>query len=154
MEINVQGLMSSINYEFGVDLMADTRERSIVEARTIFSKIMYTHHRFGYTKISRILNKNHATIYHYIKSFDHLYQYDPVFKERYMNVMNAYLSGSRCTDIEEAGKIMYENIVLSSKIKDLERKLSSPLHRLVDTIPIEKSGLIRERLELIIKMNC
>lgn len=154
MEINVQGLMSSINYEFGVDLMADTRERSIVEARTIFSKIMYTHHRFGYTKISRILNKNHATIYHYIKSFDHLYQYDSVFKERYMNVMNAYLSGSRCTDTEEAGKIMYENIVLSSKIKDLERKLSSPLHRLVDTIPVEKSGLIRERLELIIKMNC
>ena len=154
MENKVNELISCINYECGVDIMSEKRERAIVESRMIFSKILFTQHHMGYTAISKILNKTHATIFHYLKGFDNLLRYDEQFRSRYMNVMNVYLNGLEVTDISQAGKVMYDNVVLKARVMELETKLNSRLHKLVDTIPKEKSSMVRERLELIIKMNC
>ena len=154
MEINIERLIDCIRYEYNTDIMSDKRERDMVESRMIFSKILYSDHHLGYTAISRILNKNHATIYHYIKSFDNLLKYDEHFRARYMNVMSVYLNGVNIPDADEAGKIMYQNLVLSRRVQELEEKMSSKLHTLVDSVPRDKRSIVRERLELIIKMNC
>jgi len=154
MESNIDNLISCIKYEYNTDIMSDKRERDMVESRIIFSKILYSDHHLGYTAISRILKKNHATIYHYIKSFDNLLKYDEKFRMRYMNVMRVYLEGIDVTNTEEAGKIMYQNLVLSERVKELEGRLNTRLHKLVDSIPKGKHSLIHERLESIIKMNC
>lgn len=154
MENKVNELISCINYECGVDIMSDNRKRVVVESRMIFSKILYTQHNIGYTDISRMLNKTHASIFHYIKGFDSLLKYDENFRKRYLNIMNVYLNGIDITDISEAGKIMYDNVLLKTRVMELEKKLDSKLHKLVETVPREKMSVVRERLELIIKMNC
>ena len=154
MENKVKELISCINYECGVDIMSERRERDIVESRMIFSKIMHTQHHIGCMAISRILNKTHATVLHYLKGFDSLLKYDENFRKRYLNIMNVYLNGIEITDISEAGKIMYDNVLLKTRVMELEKKLDSKLHKLVETVPREKMSVVRERLELIIKMNC
>lgn len=154
MESRIEELLSIISNEYDTDIFKNKRDRECVEARAIFSKILYSYHHMGYTKIGRILKKNHATIYHYIKNFDHWTKYDDALKTRYLNILNVYSNNLDINKIEEVNKIWYKNIVLSTKVEKLENKLSSKLHALIDTVPRDKVDLVYERLESIIRMNC
>lgn len=154
MENNINKLIEIIDFEYDVNIFNKDRTQECVEARAIFAKIMYSYHHMGYTKIGRILKKNRATIYHYIKNFDNWIKYDDRLRNKYLNILSVYSRGMEIGDLEETRKIWYENIVLSAKNEKLEERLSSGLHALVDTIPSDKRFLIYERLESIIKMNC
>ena len=154
MENKIEELLSIISNEYDANIFSSSRERECVEARAIFSNILFSYQHMGYTKIGRILGKKHCTIYHYIKNFDNWIKYDDRLRSKYLNILSVYSKGMNIGNVDETRKIWYENIVLSSKVKDLEEKLSSGLHALVDTVPNDKKFLIYERLELIIKMNC
>jgi hypothetical protein len=154
MENRVENLLNIILSEYGVDIFSNSRERDHVEARAIFSKILYSHQHLGYTKIGRVLGKNHATIYHYIKNFDAWIKYDDRLKSKYLNILSVFSKDMEIGSIEDTRKIWYENIILSTKIEKLEAKLSSELYALLDKVPENKAFLVYERLESIIKMNC
>ena len=154
MENRVENLLSVISSEYGVDIFSNSRDRDCVEARAIFSKILYSNHHMGYTKICRILKKNHATIYHYVKNFDSWMRYDDRLKSKYLNILSVYSRDIEIGSLEDTRRVWYENIVLSTKVEALESRLSNKLHALVDGVPKDKVPLIYERLELIIKMNC
>lgn len=154
MENNINELIKILMFEYDVDIFNKSREKDCVEARAIFSKIMYSYHNIGYTKIGRILGKNHATVYHYIKNFDAWIKYDESFKKKYFNILSVYSNGLEIKDINDTNKVWYENIILSAKIESLETKLSSGLYALLDKVPQNKAFIVYERLESIIKMNC
>ena len=154
MENNINELIKIMEFEYNVDIFNSNRTQDCVEARAIFSKIMYSYHHMGYTKIGRMLGKNHATIYHYIKNFDSWIKYDDRLRNKYFNVLNVYSKGLEIKDINETNKVWYDNIVLSTKDERLENKLQSGLHALVDKVPEDKVSIVYERLESIIKMNC
>jgi hypothetical protein len=154
MENNINELIRIMEFEYNVDIFNKSREKDHVEARAIFSKIMYSYHNIGYTKVGRILKKDHATIYHYIKNFDSWIKYDDRFRNKYFNILNVYSKGLEIKDISETNKIWYDNIVLSTKVEKLENKLSSGLYALLDKVPENKAFIVYERLESIIKMNC
>lgn len=154
MENKVENLLNVISNEYGVDIFSSSRERDCVEARAIFSKILYSNHHMGYTKIGRLLSKNHATIYHYIKNFDSWIKYDDRLKSKYLNILSVYSKDIEIGSVEDTRKIWYENIILSTKVERLEDKLSSGLYALLDKVPENKAFIVYERLESIIKMNC
>jgi hypothetical protein len=154
MENRVKDLLDIISNEYDTDIFSNSRERDCVEARAIFSKILYSNHHLGYTKIARELGKNHATIYHYIKNFDSWMKYDERLKSKYLNILSVYSKGMEIGSVEDTRKIWYENIVLSTKLEKLESTMSSSLHALVSKVPNDKKGLVYERLENIIRMNC
>ena len=62
-------LKDTVNEIFGLNLMDNTRERPNVNARIVFSNILF---RKGYTKsdIARYINKHHATVIHYCRNFE------------------------------------------------------------------------------------
>lgn len=154
MESKIDELLSIISNEYDTDIFSKSRERECVEARAIFSKILYSYHGMGYSKIGRILKKNHATIYHYIKNFEDWIKYDEILKSKYFNILNVYSRGLDIKDVEETNKIWYKNIILSTKVEKLENKMSSRLHALLDRVPKDKESIVYERLESIIRMNC
>jgi hypothetical protein len=147
-------LINIIRQETGVDILERTSRRENVYGRMIFSYIMFKFNHYGYTKISRILKLNHATIIHYVKEFDNILSQDASFKDRYLNISRVYFGDFKIDDQDVSTKLMYYNIVMSLRLQDLEQRLQSPLHVMVDGIPKEKQSLILERMELIIRMNC
>lgn len=154
MESNIEELVKVINNEYDVDIFKDSREKEYIEARAIFSNIMYRYHNLGYTDISRILNKKHGSIFNYIKKIEIWIKHDPNLRQKYMNILSVYSQGMRTGTPEETSKIWYENIVLNTKLERLEKKLNSGIYKMIDSIPEDKKGLIQERLESIIRMNC
>ena len=73
-------LKEAVNSVFGLDMMERTRKRPHVNARIVFSNILFER---GYSKseIGRYLNKNHATIIHYCKSFEGYVKTDEGYKQ-------------------------------------------------------------------------
>lgn len=147
-------LIDIINNEYGLDILESTRDKYRVEARVIFSKIMKSQCNYGYTKIGRVLHKNHATIIYYIKIFDDWFDYDQLFRDRYLKILDVYSSRAELKDINTANKLIYDNVVLEGKIKKLEKTLNRRLHRLISEVPDNKEELIFDRLLVIMKMNC
>jgi len=154
MENNIKELINVINNEYALNIFEDTREKEYVEARAIFSNIMYRHHKVGYTDIGRMLGKKHGSIFNYIKKIETWIKHDQVLRDKYYNILEAYSCGMRTGTPEETSKVWYENIILKSKLEKIEQKMNHGIHSMIETIPEEKKGLIRERLESIIRMNC
>lgn len=70
-----QTLRNAVEEIFECDLLNKSRERNIINARMTFSYILIER---GYTRVSiaKYLNKNHATIIHYVKNFSVYLEHD------------------------------------------------------------------------------
>jgi hypothetical protein len=75
---------------FGFSLSDKSRKRSMVEARIIYAKIMKVYTRTSLTDIGRSINKDHATIIHYINTFKWLKKTDQGFSSKYDTVADMY----------------------------------------------------------------
>ena len=73
----------------GVKLKDPSRKREVVEARIIYSYILYNMGRYTLARIARSLGKNHATILHYLKNFHYIEQ-DDMALIRYNHCLNAF----------------------------------------------------------------
>jgi hypothetical protein len=73
----------------GVKLKDPSRKREIVEARIIYSHILHNMGRMTVSRIGRSLNKNHATILHYLKNFHYIEQNDLALI-KYNHCLNAF----------------------------------------------------------------
>lgn len=148
MEMNeIQELKLIVNSVFKVNIDIETRLRTHVEARIAYAKILRDK-GFSYHKIANTLNKNHATIIHYLRNIDHIFVHDKYFIERY----------KRCKDlmigvIEEPSNPTPEKVYinrikeLQSEVQELHAKLNDANQQLIKNARIKSIiKLINERI--------
>lgn len=82
MNNEIEILKEIVNIAFNVDLLVKNRKRDVVDARRIFSKIL-RERNYGYEQIANALEKDHATVIHYMKNIDSILIYDKVLTEKY-----------------------------------------------------------------------
>ena len=109
---NLDFLREIVERHTNTDLMSKSRDREIIDARKIFANIL---HNFNFRNrvVTMYLQKNHATIIHYRRDFEALYNSDPDFRRLY----------DLC--YEQFSGVGYErktNTELIFLIKDLENK--------------------------------
>ena len=92
MNINTDKLKEIILEEIYIDVDAETRKREVIEGRIIYCKILrdcgWTMSRIGST-----INKNHATVVHYIRRFEEnqdIYAEESFIMVNYAKVKNRF----------------------------------------------------------------
>tara|TARA_R110002110_G_scaffold192460_1_gene400584 strand:- start:88 stop:615 length:528 start_codon:yes stop_codon:yes gene_type:complete len=109
-------LKDAVNEVFCLDMMKRTRQRPYVNARMVFSSILFER---GYNKseIGRYLKKNHATVIHYCRSLEGYVKTDKVLREQYHASRRVY---------KENFDPIYnmDRVALKSEIFSLREKVS------------------------------
>lgn len=121
-------LKKDISKAFGVDFNETTnksRKREFVDARLVFAQVCRYHLKMKYRQIGELINKDHATIIHYLNSYDGHYKYDSVFKE---NVDKLVIDDYLITD----------DLLINHELERLELKVYNLKMRLSDTNEVEK----------------
>ena len=158
-------LKSIIKEQLDIDIMEKSRFRHIVDARRIYSYILYKSGH-GYTEIGKTLNKDHATIIHYLRHFKiHIeqsevlkenlnqikYVYDILVEEE--NKINKRSRAELITLVENMTKTISEltdeNEDLKLEIKKITRKNTRhlDLYRLIETrVNDQNENIIRVKL--------
>ena len=77
-----QQLKKIIKEEIGIDIHSKKRYRGNVDAKKIFSYIMYKR-GMSKSQIAREIGVRHCTVIHYLKTIDSLMKYDPSFSYNY-----------------------------------------------------------------------
>jgi hypothetical protein len=75
---------------FGMSLAEKSRKRSMVEARMIYAKLMKVYTRTSLSDIGRAIDRDHATIIHYLTNFKWLKKTDQAFSSKYDTVADMY----------------------------------------------------------------
>jgi len=83
-----------VNDVFLVDIEIESRKRDVVDARKVYSKILRDS-GYSYELIGKTINKNHATIMHYVKNIEHLISYDQILKNKYVDCKNIFLENKK-----------------------------------------------------------
>lgn len=117
----MESLKKIVNLVFFVDIEDTTRKRRIVDARRAYAKILKDA-GFSYHYIGDSLNKNHATIIHYVKSVDGLLKYDSAFEKKFMLAKKNFLK-------ENAHLIPNSKEDIYAVAIELENKLSKILSK-------------------------
>lgn len=76
-------VLKEVNRLFKCDILDTSRQPNNVSGRIAFSSFIRGFSRMTVTEIGRCLNKNHATICHYLRKHDLYYQYDADYRKRY-----------------------------------------------------------------------
>lgn len=121
-------LRKSVNYHFECDIDSKCRERRFVNARMTFSYIMKKR-GYGLSSIGRLLNKNHATIIHYLKNIEWYMKTDSEFRVKFNNVYeDCYLDDESIhlldedALIKEVFSLRKENKILYSQVEGLKKE--------------------------------
>lgn len=94
-----------------LDIIKKTRKREYVDARRIAYMIFRETQFYTFEKIGELFNRNHATVLFGIRSGQSLIDFDPKFKENYLQCL------------AKIGTINTEKEQIRQKILDLKRKL-------------------------------
>lgn len=111
-------LKNIINSVYELDLMEKCRRREYTDARLTFMRIMYDD-GFGYTDIGRMLNKNHATIIHGLKSSDWMLKNEKSFISNYHMIKEVYNSNDKLLDYKSNLQLKNLVILANNQIKML-----------------------------------
>ena len=79
-------VMEAYCEEIGVNvstLLSKTRKREIVFHRVILGTMLFNFMEAGYTAVGRVMNRDHATIMHYVKSYNSLSDVYPEYTRAY-----------------------------------------------------------------------
>ena len=76
-----------INNVFNCDIMSKNRSQNNVFGRIGFSAFERFQSKLTLKKIGESLNKNHATVIHYLKEHDNLMKYDAKYREMYGKII-------------------------------------------------------------------
>ncbi len=82
-------IIRNINKSLNIDILEETRKREVVEGRVIFSKLMHLQNRHSLSKIGSFVNKDHATIIHYLKVHDNLFATDKNYQKTFRLISEA-----------------------------------------------------------------
>jgi hypothetical protein len=86
----MEELKKIVNDVFLIDLMSSRRERTIVDARKVYSKILRDE-GISLESIGKSINKNHATVIHYIKDLHSILSYDKELRDKYIACKNVFI---------------------------------------------------------------
>lgn len=131
MEKEIEELKEIVNNAFNVDISQVNRNRKLVDARRVYSKILRDR---GYTfyLIADSMNKDHTTIVHYMKSIDSILQYDKDLRDKYIACKTIFL--------EDRGPIVMDRIRKDTDLFMTVVRLNSDLQE-----------AIKERKEILTK---
>ena len=90
MQIGQEELKKIVNDVFLVDIDIENRKRDVVDARKVYSKILRDS-GYSYELIGKTINKNHATIMHYVKNIEHLMSYDQILRNKYVACKDVFI---------------------------------------------------------------
>lgn len=125
----MDSLKNIVNLIFFVDIEDPTRKRRIVDARRAYSKILKDA-GFSYQHIGHTLNKDHATIIHYVKSVDGLLKYDSVFEKKFMLAKKNFLKENKHLMLNSKEDIYTVAISLENRLNEIISKKAKILHKL------------------------
>jgi len=108
MNIEIEAFKKSINKILNVDLSSSKRDRKIVDAKKIYSKIL-RERGYGLQTIGDSINRNHSTIIFYLRDIDSLILYDEEFRNKYIT----------CKELFE-NHISYDKFLILDFIKKVE----------------------------------
>ena len=123
-----------IEYVFEVDILNKIRKRQYVDARMVFSKILYNE-GYGPTSIAKFLKKDHATIIHYFNSINSILKFDQLLMDKYLYSKDMYLNKKEVPDYEN------KHSKLTNKEKKQQIKING-LNNEIDKLMSEKSNLM------------
>lgn len=87
-----ENLLKTVNRVSGLDVLSQCRERPYVNARIVYSYILFKRGH-SYTDIARTINRNHSTIIHYMRNAEWL-----IKNEDELNMLH-----EACLDIHSKG---------------------------------------------------
>jgi hypothetical protein len=129
-EKEISALKEIVNNVFGVDLSKSTRERQLVDARRVYSKVLRDRN-YTFELIGKSLGKDHATILHYTKSIDSILLYDKDLRDKYLTCKSLFLEGREQVLIKRVNKdvdlfmtVIKLNAELQESIKEKKEMLS------------------------------
>ena len=118
---------------FGSDMMSNVRSRENVDARRVFCFILKDEGNTN-SSIGRFLNKDHATVLHYVRTFQGLAASDPSFSKKYDDCLASYTGNKKhIADVDVDTK---EVVFLKETVKMLKNDVA--------TLNIEKDWLKKE----------
>jgi len=113
-------LIKIVNEVFLVDLTLNNRKRETVDARKVYSKILRDR-GYGYKFIGKTINKDHATIIHYIKNIEHLLSYDKLISEKYIYCKTVFLKNKDFNILPSKDKDCYLSVIkLTNQIEEMK----------------------------------
>lgn len=120
----MESLKQIVNEIFLIDIESKSRKRAIVDGRKVYSKILRDL-GYSYELIGSTINKDHATIIHYVKDIDSLFEFDNIFKKRYNLCKRKFLLEDRQVIIKSNDNIHLEAITLAERLEKaiLDKKL-------------------------------
>lgn len=80
-------IISEIDRVFKCDLLAISRKQNNVNGRIAVSNYLRAHEKMTLVSIGNCLNKDHASIIHYLKQHADLYKYDRNYKYLYDKIV-------------------------------------------------------------------
>lgn len=128
-------LRDIVNNVFSVDIYSKSRQREIVDARHVYSKIL-REKGYGYQSIGDSIKKNHATIVHYVKNIDSILTYDSSLRDKYMECKVLFHKDREYASKESSKDVdMYMTIVrLRGELQDSISNKKKLLDSFVDYI--------------------
>jgi hypothetical protein len=86
----IDELKRIVNDVFLVDIEIQSSVRRVVDARKVYSKILRDS-GCSYELIGETINKDHASIIHYVKTVEHLLFYDKNLRDKYVACKNIFI---------------------------------------------------------------
>ena len=117
MKEEIEELKKIVNDVFLVDIEVKDRKREIVDARKVYSKILKDS-GYSYELIGETINKNHATIIHYIKNIEYLLSYDQILREKYVSCKNIFTGKSIKDQVKKDVDIYVTVVKLTNELKE------------------------------------
>lgn len=90
----IDELQKIVNDVFLVDIQVKGRKRGVVDARKVYSKILRDS-GYSYELIGETINKDHATIIHYVKNIEYLLSYDRILIDKYIACKNVFIKNKK-----------------------------------------------------------
>lgn len=112
-------LIDIVSSTVGVDMFKNTRERRHVTARAIFYKIYKDLEGWTLSDIGRILDKNHATVLHGIRSIEWYMEREPELALLYNRCVNLYKEESSVKEEVSREELVNKLSQLDTKIVDM-----------------------------------
>jgi len=145
MEITTR-LQEVINDYTGVDVVAKSRKREIIEMRSLYFDILKDlEPNKTYSSIGESVNVDHSTVIHSLNKYNMYEKFSPNLKAIRKKVIGAF----RVESLEQL-EVVYEEVKETKKTFEIIEQLNQLL---IDTEGTEKNYLLQVRLEAFYDMN-
>tara|TARA_R110002110_G_scaffold194259_4_gene403048 strand:- start:368 stop:829 length:462 start_codon:yes stop_codon:yes gene_type:complete len=126
-EVSANKLYAAIEAITGhnkTQLRSKLRERTLVEARQIFCALMYEHTEQGLANIGSLVNRDHTTVIHSIKTVKNLTEIDSKFKTKYNAIEGLSTSNISIYHILADGIETVGNATVDERIQKIKQLVS------------------------------